>query len=79
MVQRFGQCFGIWRGGCIFLRLVGRLGLMRLDLGLRLHVDHRALGVRALLAPRHGDVRPLQVVQRQRVRRLVAQVGADLV
>ena len=52
---------------------------MGLDFGLRFHVDDGALGVCALLAAGHGDVGALQVVQRQRVGRIVAQVRADLV
>lgn len=52
---------------------------MRLNLCLALHIDDRALGIRARLAPRHGDVGALQVIQRQRIGRIVAQVGADLV
>lgn len=52
---------------------------MRFNLGLGFNVDHRALGVSTLLATGHADVGALQVVQRQRVGGLVAQVRANLV
>lgn len=59
--------------GCVCLRG------MRLHLSLVLDVDDGALGVGALLAPCHGDIRTLQMVERDGVGRLVAEVAADLV
>ena len=59
--------------------IIDRYSLMGLNISLGFHVDDSTLSIGVLFAPCHGDVRPLQVIQRQRIGGIVPQVCADLV